>query len=364
MPLVTGFRYVFQGAKLLSHPGLRLFVLLPLLVNVLMFAIGLAVLIFFVSGWMDGIVSWLPSWLSGITWVLWVLFILLFGVAVFFGFNLLANFIAAPFNIKGLPTFYKARHLIAQFMEQQIPGIEVCKRNGSIVFNKAKMTHLKDLDETAYVPDHEDEDELMEAAGCQVYVTKESFFRTLTNIYVKKIMQWPDFITFKNNNNTAPYICPFTFQQLDNYSLDNGKQVLILCGACKRTNCNYKDYKCPLNVVKANHEVAKYAAEKKRKQETHKDNITKAKKAKAWFASKSKNRFAWRTKYTRSLVYLKIYQEKALENLTLQNIYGTRIIYIYIYIFASSVSVSEADTVTESECASLLAMSYYYDFPP
>ena len=196
------------------------------------------------------------------------------------------------FNIKGLPTFYKARHLIAQFMEQQIPGIEVCKRNGSIVFNKAKMTHLKDLDETACVPDHEDEDELMEAAGCQVYVTKESFFRTLTNIYVKKSMQWPDFITFKNNNNTAPYVCPFTFQQLDNYSLDNGKQVLILCGACKRTNCNYKDDKCPLNVVKANHEVAKYAAEKKRKQEKHKDNITKAKKTKAWFASKSKNRFA------------------------------------------------------------------------
>ena len=196
------------------------------------------------------------------------------------------------FNIKGLPTFYKARHLIPQFIEQQIPGIEVCKRNGSIVFNKAKMTHLKDLDETAFVPDHEDEDELMEAAGCQVYVTRESFFRTLTNVYVKKTMELPEFITFGNNNNTAPYICPYTFQQLDDYPLDNGKQVLMICGACKRLNCHYKDDKCPLNVVKSNHEVARYAEQKKRKQEQHLEKVAKAKKTKAWFASKSKNRFA------------------------------------------------------------------------
>ena len=40
-----------------------------------------------------------------------------------------------------------------------------CKRNGSIVFNKAKMTHLKDLDETAYVPDHEDEVSSTNRAG-------------------------------------------------------------------------------------------------------------------------------------------------------------------------------------------------------
>lgn len=98
MQLVKGFSYLLQGARLLSHPGLRLFVLLPLLVNIIMFSIGLGMLIFFVSGWMNSVLGWLPQWLTGITWLLWLLFALLFGMAVFFGFNLLANFIAAPLN--------------------------------------------------------------------------------------------------------------------------------------------------------------------------------------------------------------------------------------------------------------------------
>ena len=139
MQLVTGFRYVFQGAKLLSHPGLRLFVLLPLLVNVLMFAIGLAVLIFFVSGWMDGIVSWLPRWLSGITWVLWVLFILLFGVAVFFGFNLLANFIAAPFN--GLLAEKVQLHLTGQDLGESGLGAIMASIPRSLGREISKLTY-------------------------------------------------------------------------------------------------------------------------------------------------------------------------------------------------------------------------------
>ena len=139
MPLVTGFRYVFQGAKLLSHPGLRLFVLLPLLVNVLMFAIGLAVLIFFVSGWMDGVVSWLPSWLSGITWILWVLFILLFGVAVFFGFNLLANFIAAPFN--GLLAEKVQLHLTGQDLGESGLGAIMASIPRSLGREISKLTY-------------------------------------------------------------------------------------------------------------------------------------------------------------------------------------------------------------------------------
>jgi len=98
MKLVKGFGYLLQGARLLLHPGLRLFVLLPLLVNIIMFALGLVVLISFVGGWMGGVVAWLPEWMSGITSFLWFLFVIFFGMAVFFSFNLLANFIAAPLN--------------------------------------------------------------------------------------------------------------------------------------------------------------------------------------------------------------------------------------------------------------------------
>ncbi|MDC9720487.1 MAG: sulfate transporter CysZ [Gammaproteobacteria bacterium] len=98
MKLVSGLGYLLQGARLLTQPGLRLFVLLPLLVNMLLFALGLGLLISLVGGWMSSFVTWLPEWLGGITWLLWLLFSLLFAMAVFFGFSLLANFIAAPFN--------------------------------------------------------------------------------------------------------------------------------------------------------------------------------------------------------------------------------------------------------------------------
>jgi CysZ protein len=104
-----------------------------------MFAIGLAVLIFFVSGWMDGIVSWLPSWLSGITWVLWVLFILLFGVAVFFGFNLLANFIAAPFN--GLLAEKVQLHLTGQDLGESGLGAIMASIPRSLGREISKLTY-------------------------------------------------------------------------------------------------------------------------------------------------------------------------------------------------------------------------------
>tara|TARA_B110000037_G_scaffold18458_1_gene19162 strand:+ start:417 stop:1064 length:648 start_codon:yes stop_codon:yes gene_type:complete len=104
-----------------------------------MFAIGLAVLIFFVSGWMDGVVSWLPSWLSGITWILWVLFILLFGVAVFFGFNLLANFIAAPFN--GLLAEKVQLHLTGQDLGESGLGAIMASIPRSLGREISKLTY-------------------------------------------------------------------------------------------------------------------------------------------------------------------------------------------------------------------------------
>ena len=109
MKLIRGFGYLIQGAKLLTQPGLRLFVLLPLLVNIIMFAIGLSLLVTYVGGMMTGFVAGLPEWLSGITWLLWVIVFGLFAMGVFWGFNLLANFIAAPFN--GLLAEKVERHL-------------------------------------------------------------------------------------------------------------------------------------------------------------------------------------------------------------------------------------------------------------
>ena len=97
-PALSGPQYLGQGLKLVLSPGLRLFVLLPLTVNTLLF-VGLIVLAMQqFGGWVDSFMPSLPDWLSFLEYLLWPLFVLLVLVIMFFTFTLLANVIAAPFN--------------------------------------------------------------------------------------------------------------------------------------------------------------------------------------------------------------------------------------------------------------------------
>ena len=96
--MIKGFGYLIRGAKLITHPQLRAFVLLPLLVNVLLFGFGIALIYSYAGGWVDAAVTWLPSWLSGIASLLWLFITMMVAMGVFWGFSLAANFIAAPFN--------------------------------------------------------------------------------------------------------------------------------------------------------------------------------------------------------------------------------------------------------------------------
>ena len=139
MKLVTGFGYLLQGAKLLTHPDLRLFVLLPLLVNIIMFAIGLGLLIFFIAGWMADVVGWLPQWMSGITSLLWFLFAIFFGMAVFFSFNILANFIAAPLN--GLLSEKVQQHLTGEVLGDTSLGSVLASIPGSVGREITKLSY-------------------------------------------------------------------------------------------------------------------------------------------------------------------------------------------------------------------------------
>lgn len=94
---IGGFFLPWQGLRLVFSPGLRRFVLVPLLVNTLIFA-GLAFLgIHYFEVAMD---RWLPDegWLAYLRGIFWVLFALTYAVILFFSFTLLANLIAAPFN--------------------------------------------------------------------------------------------------------------------------------------------------------------------------------------------------------------------------------------------------------------------------
>lgn len=96
--IFSGPEYLSAGFKMISQPGLRRFVILPLLINVLVFA-GLLWFAFSRFGaWVDALIPSLPAWLSFLNYVLWPLFVALVLLMVFFTFTSLANLIASPFN--------------------------------------------------------------------------------------------------------------------------------------------------------------------------------------------------------------------------------------------------------------------------
>ena len=96
--LWAGLGYMSAGFGLLRRPGLRRFVAVPLLINILLFA-GL---IWWAYGWVDGfsryLTGWLPEWLSWLNYVVLPVFVLTSLVIIFYGFSIVANLIAAPFN--------------------------------------------------------------------------------------------------------------------------------------------------------------------------------------------------------------------------------------------------------------------------
>ena len=95
---LSGPGYFFAGLKMLLLPQLRWFVLLPLLINVVVFS-GMT---YWASGqfslWMDALTGWLPQWLSFLEYLVWPLFFLMLVGMVFFSFTMIGNLIAAPFN--------------------------------------------------------------------------------------------------------------------------------------------------------------------------------------------------------------------------------------------------------------------------
>jgi CysZ protein len=97
-PALTGPQYLGQGLKLILSPGLRLFVLLPLSINLVLFSGLIYLAIHQFDMWVDTFMPTLPDWLSFLSYILWPLFVALVLLMVFFSFTMIANIIAAPFN--------------------------------------------------------------------------------------------------------------------------------------------------------------------------------------------------------------------------------------------------------------------------
>lgn len=89
---------LMRGARMLQHPSLRLFVIIPLLVNIVIFGTAITLGIGYISGLMDSLLASVPSWLDFIGWILWPLIGLTIGLIAGYLFTAVALIIASPFN--------------------------------------------------------------------------------------------------------------------------------------------------------------------------------------------------------------------------------------------------------------------------
>ena len=107
----TGVQALARALRLLKSPGIRRYVIVPLLINLLLFG----ALIWYGYTLFTPFVAWLmsfvPSFLEFLEWLIWLFFGLLAAITVFFAFTPVANIVAAPFNA-----------LMSEKIEMQLTG--------------------------------------------------------------------------------------------------------------------------------------------------------------------------------------------------------------------------------------------------
>ena len=79
----------------LIRPGIRRFILLPLAVNITLFAAGSYAAFHYSDALVE---SLLPGWLAWLHWLLYPLLAVALLILTYYSFSLMANLIAAPFN--------------------------------------------------------------------------------------------------------------------------------------------------------------------------------------------------------------------------------------------------------------------------
>lgn len=93
-----GYRYGISGLAWLLRPGIRTYVAAPILVNAIVFSLGVIWVFDFIGGLQAMAEAWLPDWLDWLTWLLWPITLVAVLVIVWSGFTMLANLIGSPFN--------------------------------------------------------------------------------------------------------------------------------------------------------------------------------------------------------------------------------------------------------------------------
>ncbi|MCI0529882.1 MAG: sulfate transporter CysZ [Nitrospira sp.] len=110
---IAGAGYLLRGLTLITQAGIRQYVIIPLMINTVLFAF----LIWYGANQFSHLIEWLlPDWLDWLRWLLWPLFAVTGLLILFYTFSLVANLVGAPFN--GPLAEAVERHLTGQNTKQ------------------------------------------------------------------------------------------------------------------------------------------------------------------------------------------------------------------------------------------------------
>ena len=96
-PLI-GMQYVWRGFQNLNTPGLRGYVALPLLLNILIMGSATVFGVRQIDEWTGALTDMLPSWLSFLYWLLMPLAVIALVFALVYFFSAILMIAAGPFN--------------------------------------------------------------------------------------------------------------------------------------------------------------------------------------------------------------------------------------------------------------------------
>jgi len=130
---VKGASHVINGFRLLKLSGIKRYVVIPLVINIILFAS----VIYFGADKIDGLFEqYLPNWLAWLEFILWPLIVIASLLVVFFTFTLVANIIGGPFN--GVLSEKIEEHLTQQKINSNESYLNLLRDAGMGISNEVR----------------------------------------------------------------------------------------------------------------------------------------------------------------------------------------------------------------------------------
>lgn len=95
---LLGIRYFFAGVKYMRQPGVRRYVALPILFNMILIGAASWWGVRLINQWTGALASWLPYWLAWLYWILMPLLVLTLVLALAYFFSTMLMMLMAPIN--------------------------------------------------------------------------------------------------------------------------------------------------------------------------------------------------------------------------------------------------------------------------